>query len=129
MSKRASFVVVALLATFAHAAHAALFDDDEARRRIDATNQRLADLQQQIETRLTAVEQQLKGRGLADLANQIELLQSDLAKLRGQVEVVTYELDQAQKRQRDLYVDLDTRLRKLETAAAAASAPGAAAGG
>lgn len=129
MSKRASFVVVALLATFAHAAHAALFDDDEARRRIDATNQRVADLQQQIETRLTAVEQQLKGRGLADLANQIELLQSDVAKLRGQVEVVTYELDQSQKRQRDLYVDLDTRLRKLETAAVATGAPGAGAGG
>lgn len=129
MSKRASFVVVALLATFAHAAHAALFDDDEARRRIDATNQRLADLQQQIETRLAAVEQQLKGRGLADLANQLELLQSDVAKLRGQVEVVTYELDQSQKRQRDLYVDLDTRLRKLETAAATAGAAGAVAGG
>ncbi|HEV2220573.1 MAG TPA: YbgF trimerization domain-containing protein, partial [Casimicrobiaceae bacterium] len=106
MSKRASYFAVALLATFAHAAHAALFDDDEARRRIDATNQRVADLQQQIETRLAAVEQQLKGRGLADLANQIELLQGDVAKLRGQVEVVTYELDQAQKRQRDLYVDL-----------------------
>jgi tol-pal system protein YbgF len=28
--------------------------------------------------------------------------------------VLTYELDQAQKRQKDLYVDLDARLRKLE---------------
>ena len=125
MSKRASFVAVALLATFAHAAHAAFFEDDEALQRIDATNQRLGELQQQIETRLTAVEQQLKGQGLADLANQIEVLQSDLAKLRGQVEVLTYELDQAQKRQRDLYVDLDTRLRRLEAAApGAAASPG-----
>ncbi|MGE5087640.1 MAG: YbgF trimerization domain-containing protein, partial [Candidatus Levyibacteriota bacterium] len=127
MNKRASFVAVALLATVAHAAHAAFFEDDEARQRIDATNQRLGQLQQQIETRLTAVEQQLKGQGLADLANQIEVLQSDLAKLRGQVEVLTYELDQAQKRQRDLYVDLDTRLRRLETpGAAAAAVPGGA---
>jgi tol-pal system protein YbgF len=103
-----------------HAAQAAMFDDDEARRRIDATNVRLAQLQRQIEDRLSLLEQQMKGQGLADLSNQIVVLQGDLAKLRGQIEVVTYELEQAQKRQRDLYVDLDTRLRKIESAAAAA---------
>ena len=96
-----------------------MFDDDEARRRIESTNVRLAQLQRQIEDRLNVLEQQVKGQGLADLSNQIVLLQGDLAKLRGQIEVVTYELEQAQKRQRDLYVDLDTRLRKIESAAAA----------
>lgn len=104
----------------AHVAQAALFDDDEARRRIESTNLRLTQLQRQIEDRLTALEQQVKGQGLADLSNQVQGLQSDLAKLRGQIEIVTYELEQSQKRQRDLYVDLDTRLRKIETSAAAA---------
>ena len=103
----------------AHIAQAALFDDDEARRRIESTNVRLTQLQREIEDRLTALEQQVKGQGLADLSNQMQVLQSDIAKLRGQIEVVTYELEQAQKRQRDLYVDLDTRLRKIESAAAA----------
>lgn len=103
----------------AHAAGAAIFDDDEARRRIESTNIRISQLQRQIEDRLTAIEQQLKGQGLADLANQMQVLQTDIAKLRGQVEVVTYELEQSQKRQRDLYVDLDTRLRKIEAGAAA----------
>ena len=103
-------------------AQAALFDDEEARRRIEATNQRLAVMQRQIDDRLLFLEQQAKSGGLADLATQIQLLQGDLAKLRGQIEVVTYELDQSQKRQRDLYVDLDTRLRKIESAAAAAAA-------
>jgi tol-pal system protein YbgF len=107
-------------------AHAALFPDDEARQRIDATNIRLSQLQRQIEDRLTAMEQQLKGGGIAELANQMQLLQSDIAKLRGQIEVVTYELEQSQKRQRDLYVDLDTRLRKLESAAATAEKAAAA---
>jgi tol-pal system protein YbgF len=102
-----------------HAAHAALFDDEEARRRIDATNQRLTVLQRQVDDRLALLEQQAKSGALADLATQIQLLQSDLAKLRGQIEVVTYEIEQSQKRQRDLYVDLDSRLRKIETAAAA----------
>ena len=106
-----------------HAAHAALFDDEEARRRIDATNQRLSTMQRQIDDRLLLLEQQAKSGGLADLATQLQLLQGDIAKLRGQLEVVTYEIEQAQKRQRDLYVDLDSRLRKIETAQAAAASP------
>src|SRR6185312_17327783 len=109
-----------VLALVAHAAHAALFDDDEARRRVEATNIRLSQLERRVEERLAALEQQVKGQGLADIANQLQLLQADVAKLRGQVEVVTYELEQSQKRQRDLYVDLDTRLRKLESAASTA---------
>ena len=34
--------------------------------------------------------------------------------LRGQIEVLTYEIEATQKRQKDFYVDLDNRLRKLE---------------
>lgn len=116
---RTTLIGVALFFV-AHIAQAALFDDDEARRRIESTNVRLAQLQREIEDRLTALEQQVKGQGLADLSNQMQGLQSDIAKLRGQIEVVTYELEQAQKRQRDLYVDLDTRLRKIESSAAGA---------
>ena len=121
LSGRAALVALGL-ALGAHAAQAAIFPDDEARRRIETTNIRLSQLQREIEDRLTAIEQQIKGGGggIADLANQTQTLQSEIAKLRGQIEVVTYELEQAQKRQRDLYVDLDTRLRKLESAAAAA---------
>jgi len=117
LSQRASLLVVALLAG-AGVAHAALFDDDEARRRIEATNQRIVQMQRQLEDRLALLEQQAKSGGLADLGTQIQLLQGDLAKLRGQIEVVTYELEQAQKRQRDLYVDLDSRLRKIEASPA-----------
>ena len=115
--------ILACLALFAtaNAAHAALFDDEEARKRIEATNQRLSMLQRQVEDRLAQLELQAKSGAVADLATQIQLLQGDIAKLRGQIEVVTYELEQSQKRQRDLYVDLDTRLRKIESAAAAAA--------
>ena len=117
--------ILACLTLFAaaNAAHAALFDDEEARKRIDATNQRLSSLQRQVEDRLALLEQQARSGAVTDLATQIQLLQGDIAKLRGQIEVVTYELEQSQKRQRDLYVDLDTRLRKIESAGAAASAP------
>jgi peptidoglycan-associated lipoprotein len=38
----------------------------------------------------------------------------ELAKMRGQLEVLANQIDTADKRQKDLYVDIDTRLRKLE---------------
>jgi tol-pal system protein YbgF len=122
-------VIAVALTLVAHSAHAALFDDDEARKRIADTNTRLQQVQRQLEDRITALETQLKSQGLVDLFNQVEQVRSDIARLRGQVEVLTYELEQAQKRQRDLYVDLDTRVRKLETGApptADAALPGTA---
>jgi tol-pal system protein YbgF len=115
-------------------ARAALFDDDEARKRIELTNQRLAQVQKQLDDRIIALETQLKSQGLLDLLATVDQMRGDIAKVRGQLEVITFELDQAAKRQRDLYVDIDTRLRKLETAAAApppapaATAPPAATG-
>ncbi len=114
-------------------ARGALFDDDEARKRIDATNQRLAQVQRQLEDRIAALEAQLKSQGLAELFSQVEQIKSDVARLRGQIEVLTYEQEQQQKRQRDLYVDLDSRLRKLEGGPGAAppgpeAAPAGAAG-
>jgi tol-pal system protein YbgF len=109
------------LACAAQGARAALFDDNEARKRIDETNQRLTQIQRQLDERVGALEQQLKSQGLVDLFSQVEQLKADLSRLRGQVEVMTYELEQSQKRQRDLYVDLDTRLRKIESAAAPAA--------
>jgi tol-pal system protein YbgF len=112
-------------------ARAALFDDDEARKRIEATNQRMAQVQKQLDERIAALETQMKSQGLVELFSQVEQLKADVAKLRGQIEVLVYEQEQQQKRQRDLYVDLDSRLRKLEggpgTAAAGGEAPNAAA--
>jgi tol-pal system protein YbgF len=109
-------------------ARAALFDDDEARKRIELVRQRV----DQIEQRLSSLESTLKSQGLVDLLHDVEQLKADVATLRGQQEVLTYELEQAQKRSRDLYLDLDGRLRKLEAAAggpAAAPSSDAGAGG
>jgi tol-pal system protein YbgF len=107
-------------------AHGALFDDDEARKRIEATNQRLAQIQRQLEERMTALEGQLKSQGLVELFSQLEQIKADVSRLRGQIEVLTYEQDQQQKRQRDLYIDLDSRLRKIEgNPAGAGAAPSA----
>jgi tol-pal system protein YbgF len=52
--------------------------------------------------------------GVIQLMNQVETLQAELNKLRGQLEVLNNGLENAQKRQRDMYLDLDTRLRRIE---------------
>jgi len=101
-------------------ARAALFDDDEARRRIEDLRARVTQLEGSLNQRLGALEDTVKGQGLLDLLRDVEQIKSDIAKLRGQYEVLTYELEQAQKRQRDLYLDLDSRVRKLEGGAGAA---------
>ena len=103
-----------------------MFDDEEARKRIEATNQRVSQLQKQLEDRMLALEAQLKSQGLVELFNQIELLKADSARLRGQIEVLNFEQAETQKRQRDLYADLDSRLRKLEAGQATPAATPAA---
>ncbi|HVY06113.1 MAG TPA: tol-pal system protein YbgF [Burkholderiales bacterium] len=53
-------------------------------------------------------------RGVVQLLNQVEALNGELNRLRGQMEVLSNDIANAQKRQRDMYVDLDTRLRRME---------------
>lgn len=96
---------VAALALLAAPARAGLFDDEQARARIE-----------QIANEHTARLDKLEAatRGQLELAAQIETLRAEIARLRGQIEVLGFEVEQSQKRQKDFYVDLDNRLRKLE---------------
>ncbi|HEY2864554.1 MAG TPA: tol-pal system protein YbgF [Casimicrobiaceae bacterium] len=122
----APLAVLLFAAQLAAPARGALFDDNEARRRIDELKARIDQIERTLAQRLDALE--AKSAGLADLFRDVEQIKSDMAKLRGQYEVLTYELEQAQKRQRDLYLDLDSRVRRLEGgpgAPGAAPAPGA----
>jgi len=86
---------------------AALFEDDDARRAILDLRTRLDSVQNEINTKAD------KSNNF-DLNNQNEQLRQEVSKLRGQIEVLTNELANEQRRQKDFYVDLDTRLRKLE---------------
>ena len=109
-----SAIAAAFLAAFSYAplqAHAALFSDDEARRAVLDVRTKLEALQRDVNARL---DNKTDKSGTVDLVNQNEQLRQDVSKLRGQVELLTNELANAQQRQRDFYVDLDNRLRKLE---------------
>ncbi len=119
-------LTVVLLLAAAPAVHAALFDDTEARRQIGIEKRRVDDLsaqlsaqQQAVDARLGKIEEALKSQPLLDLFTQLEALKLELNKLRGQIEVLNNNVENNGKRQRDMYVDLDTRMRRLEQQAAA----------
>jgi tol-pal system protein YbgF len=116
-------------------AHAGLFDDKEARKKIleieskeqsdhNAAMAAIADLkksQTAMEKRIAAMEAVVQGPGFADMQNQLEALKQEVANLKGDLELASHNLDNTQQRQKDLYTDTDTRLRKLEGGAPAAS--------
>lgn len=77
-------------------------------------------LRQETEVRLQKLEQAAQNQ--LDMANQMESIKGEQAKARGQLEMLTFTSEQIQKRSQDYYVDLDNRLRKLETAIAAMQA-------
>lgn len=101
-------------------AHAALFDDEEARRQIIRLRAQIETSQKAVDERLAAIDTRLgqmdsSGQNRAvDLSQLLEALRQDMARLRGQIEVLTNQTENTERRQKDLYVDLDTRLRKLE---------------
>ena len=104
---------------------AGLFDDDEARRRIEALRQELSQQGKDNEARIQRLEETIRNIGVIELVRQIEALNAEIARLRGQLEVVANENQQIQKRQRDFYLDLDSRMKRLEGGGAAAAPPGA----
>jgi tol-pal system protein YbgF len=106
-------LAVAMLAWAASAA--ALFEDDEARRRVEGLRRELQESQKRIEERIAAIEAvAVERRAILDLAGQIDALRAEFARTRGQIEVILNQLENSEKRQKDLYVDIDTRLRRLE---------------
>jgi len=125
-----------LLLLFCGASQAALFADNDARDEIvklrkyvkETQDQRITDLQTKLdasEKLRQALEQRLNEQKSqsVDLLSQIDRLNTEISKLRGQLEVNSHEIELAQQRQRDLYADLDGRLRKLESGAVASSKP------
>lgn len=109
---------LALACWGAMAAHAGLFDDDEARRAILDLRQRMELSRQDIEKeaqRSSEENAQLR-RSLLDLQNQIEAMRSDLAKLQGQNEQLARDMAEMQRRQKDLVQGVDERIRKFEPA-------------
>lgn len=92
---------------------------------VDDTRRRLSEVDQRAQNRLTELESKIGNEKLLEMVNQVERLTVENAKMRGDIELLNYNLQTTQKRQNDLYNDLDQRLAPLEggTARPVASAP------
>src|ERR1700677_2511068 len=84
-----------------------------------------------IDTRLTRIERVVSNNSLLDVSNQLGSMQADLRSMHNDIDELNHALDTNRKQQRDLYADLDQRLKALEARAGVASgaAAGSAAGG
>jgi tol-pal system protein YbgF len=117
-------VLALALVLAAPAARAGLFDDEEARKaildlraRMEQSNEqaraRQAEQFKQLTEQLTEQLTQMK-RSLLDLSNQIDLLKTDNAKLRGQDEQLARDVAEVQRKQKDIQQGVEDRVRKLE---------------
>lgn len=113
MNPRITAALSALGAVFilagAPLAQAGLLSDDEARKGV-------ADIkaaQEALDARAARLEASIQS--FPDLVSQMETMNQDIAALRGKLEVLGNQIDSASKHSRDLYLDLDSRLKLLET--------------
>lgn len=83
-----------------------------------------------LDTRLARIEKVMANQSLLEVANQLEALRSDVRAMHNDVDQLNNAMDASRKQQRDLYADLDQRVKNLDSrgAAAAGAAAGVAAG-
>jgi tol-pal system protein YbgF len=93
--------------------------------------ERLTELSQRSEAKLSTVQAQLKklseemsrqgrlidNRAMLDMIQQVDEVSEDIGLLRGEIEVQGNDINEIKKRQRELYLDIDRRLRDLESGA------------
>jgi len=93
--------------------------------------ERLTELSQRSEAKLSTVQAQLKklseemsrqgrlidNRAMLDMIQQVDEVAEDIGLLRGEIEVQGNDINEIKKRQRELYLDIDRRLRDLESGA------------
>lgn len=111
--------LILLACLFATPLHAALFEDTDARKKL----QEMQLKETELEARIVNLEAVIKSGSLNDMLNQIELMKQEVSKLRGDMETLRHLNATVEQRQKDLYQDLDGRLRRIEEKSTAGSLP------
>ncbi len=76
-----------------------------------------------LDTRLARIERVMANQSLLEVSNQIEALRSDVRGMHNDVDQLNNAMDANRKQQRDLYADLDRRIKALEVRGAVSAAP------
>lgn len=77
-----------------------------------------------IEARLDRVERLLESQSLVEMMARLDALQREVQQLRGEVEEQNHTIEGLKQRQRELYLDIDRRLSRMEREGPAAIPPG-----
>jgi len=109
-------VALAFGALLSAPAHAALFDDTEARKAIIDLRTAVAQNKAAADARAEQLAREISElrRNLLDLNSQLEEARADNATLRGQNEQLTRDVADLQRVQKDIRQGVDDRIRKLE---------------
>jgi tol-pal system protein YbgF len=100
--------------------------------------ERLTELSQRSEAKLSAAQAQLKtlsddmsrlgrlvdNRAMLDMIQQVDEISEEIGLLRGDIEIQGNDINEIKKRQRELYLDIDRRLRDIESGATTAAPKG-----
>ncbi len=70
----------------------------------------------ELENRLQTIERVVQNQSLVNLTQQVTAIERDGAELQGRLEELEHGSETTAERQRQLYLDLDTRIQQLETA-------------
>ena len=99
----------------AQLSYAGLFEDEEARKKLNSIQDQLNNIQGNIQSNIDAkVTQALKNQNPLKTQNDLMRIQDGLDKLRGEIEVLQFQLKNSQEREKTLYQDIDSRLSDLE---------------
>lgn len=89
---------------------------------------RLSERQQNVAGEINSLRQEvikmgrlIDNRAMIELMQSVEELASEVSLMRGEIEQQTHDISEIKKRQRELYLDIDRRLRGLESQATASS--------
>ncbi len=78
-------------------------------------------LAETVEQRLERMERVLESQSLLEMMERVDALQLEVQQLRGQLEEQQYQTNGMKSRQRELYLDIDRRMSRLEREGGAAS--------
>ena len=95
----------------AHSAFA-IFEDEEARKKINSMQDQLNNIQSNIDYK---VSQALKNQNLVKFQNELNSILDQIRTLNGEIEVLQFQNKNSEERQKVLYQELNDRLVGLET--------------
>ena len=83
----------------------------------------------ELERRMDAIERVVRNQSLASMTQQVASLERQGDEIRGEMEQLSHETETTAERQRQLYMDLDSRIQELESAVQARNTPSVLEGG